>query len=60
MFKENISQELRLTYIENTRNYFVKKIHQNEFISKTHKTVCTTLNNIEHFLILASVVTGCV
>ena len=29
-------------------------------ISKTHKKVCTTVNYIEHFLILASTITGCV
>ena len=28
-------------------------------MSKKHKNVCTTLNYIEHLLILASVVTGC-
>ena len=29
-------------------------------ISKKHKKVCTTLNYIEHYLILASTITGCV
>ena len=29
-------------------------------MSKKHKKVCTTLNNIEHFLILASTITGCI
>ena len=29
-------------------------------MSKKHKKVCTTLNYIEHLLILAFVVTGCV
>ena len=29
-------------------------------MSKKHKKVCTTLNYIEHFFILASAVTGCV
>ena len=29
-------------------------------MSKKHKKVCTTLNYIEHFLILASTVTGCI
>ena len=28
-------------------------------MSKKHKKVCTTLNYIEHFLILASTVKGC-
>ena len=29
-------------------------------MSKKHKKVCTALNYIEHFLILASTITGCV
>ena len=29
-------------------------------MSKKHKKVCTTLNYIEHFLILASTITGCI
>ena len=29
-------------------------------MSKKHKKVCTTLNYIEHCLILASTITGCV
>ena len=29
-------------------------------MSKKHKKVCTTLNYIEHFFILASTITGCV
>ena len=29
-------------------------------MSKKHKMVCTTLNYIEHFFILGSLITGCV
>ena len=29
-------------------------------ISKKYKKVCTTLNHIEHFLILGSTITGCI
>ena len=29
-------------------------------MSKKHKKVCTTLNYIEHFVILGSTITGCV
>ena len=29
-------------------------------MSRKHKKVCTTLNFIEHFLILASTITGCI
>ena len=60
MAEENIGQEFRLKNINERRNYFVEDIDQNELMTKKHKKVCTTLNYIEHFLILASVVTGCI
>ena len=52
MCQESISQEFRLRNIDETRNYFLEKIKQNELMSKKHKKVCTTLNYIEYFLIL--------
>ena len=45
---------------EETKNYFIKEIDQNELMSKKRKNVCMTLNCIEHFLILASAVTRCI
>ena len=60
MAEENIGQEFRLKNINKRRNYFVEDIDQNELMTKKHKKVCTTLNYIEHFLILASVVTWCI
>ena len=57
MCKEDLSHEFRLKNIDETRNYFVEEISQNEFISKKHKKICTTSNYIEHLLILASLVT---
>ena len=60
MSEENISQEFRLKNIDETRNYFIKEINQNELISRKLKKVCTTLNYIEHFLILVSTITGCI
>ena len=60
MGKENLSQKFRLENIDETRNYFVEKIQQNELMSRKHKKACTTLNYIEHFLILVSAVTGCI
>ena len=33
---------------------------QNELMSKKHKNVFTTLNCIQHFLILTSTITGCI
>ena len=33
-------------------------MNRNELMSKMHKKICTTLNYIEHFLILVSTITG--
>ena len=60
MVEERISQEFRLKNKDETKNYLIEEIIQNELMSKKHKKVCTTLNYIEHFLILTSTVTGCV
>ena len=54
MAKENKSQEFRLKNIDETRNCTMEEINLNEVISKMHKNVCTNLNFIEHFLILAT------
>ena len=58
--EENISQEFRRKNIDETRNYFIEEIYRNELMSKNDKKVVTTLNYIEHFLILASAIPGCV
>ena len=34
MSEENIDQEFRLKNIDETRNYFIKKINQTELMSK--------------------------
>ena len=60
MVKENINQEFRSKNIDETRNYFLEEIEQNELMSREHKKICTTLNYMEHFLILASPITGCI
>ena len=60
MVEENTTQEFRLKNIDETRNYFVKEIEQNELMSRKQKKICKTLNYIEHFLILASTITGCI
>ena len=46
--------------IDETRNYFLKEIEQNELMSKNHKSVSTISNYIGHFLILASAIIECV
>ena len=60
MVEENISQEFRLKSIDETRNYLLEEIEQNELMSRKHKKVCATLNYIKHFFILASTITGCI
>ena len=60
MVEENISQKFRLKNIDETRNYFLEEMKQNELMSRKHKKVCATLNYIEDFLILASTITGCI
>ena len=36
MSEENISQEFRLKNIDETKNYFIEEINQNELISKKY------------------------
>ena len=45
---------------DESRNYFIEEINQNELISKKHKNVRRVMNYIEHLLILISTFTGCV
>ena len=59
MTEPNISQEFRVKEIDETK-CFIEEIKQNELMNKKRKKVCKILNDIEHFLILASTVTGCV
>ena len=49
-----------LSFAKNISKIIGKNISKNELMSKKHKKVCTTLNYIEHFLIFASTITGCV
>ena len=63
MAEENTSQEFRLKNIDETsvrRNHLIEEINRNELMSMKHKKICTTLNYIKHFIILTSVITGCV
>ena len=60
LVENNMSHEFRLRNIDETKNYFLEEIKQNELMSRKHKKVCTTLNYIEHFVILASTITGCI
>ena len=51
MGEENVSQELKLKNINETRIHLIEEINGNELMSKKHKKVCTTLIYIEHFVI---------
>ena len=53
MGEENISQECRRKEIDESKNYFIEEIKQDELMSNTHKKVCKILNYFEHLLILA-------
>ena len=55
MAEENISQEFKLKDIDETRNYLIEKMNQNDLMSKKYKKVCATLNYINQSLILVSV-----
>ena len=58
MVDKNLSQEFILKNIDEVRNYFLEEITKNDLTSKKYKSVRTTLNYIEHFLILVSTITG--
>ena len=60
MVEENISQEFRLKNIDETKNYFLEEIKQNDLVNKKHKKVCITLTYIEHFLVFASTISECI
>ena len=60
MVEENISQEFRLKNVDETRNYFLEEIKQNELMSKKHKKVCKTPNYTDHVVILASTIARCI
>ena len=50
----------RVKNTNETRNYFLEEIEQNKFMSKNLKKFYTTPKYVEHFLILASTITGCI
>ena len=58
MFKEKVSKEFRLKNIDETENYLIEKINENELMSKKHEKVYIVLNYIEHLLVLTSTVSG--
>ena len=57
---EEASLEFRLRNIDETRNYLLDEIKHNDLLSEKYKNTCKYLNYVEHLLILASTITGCV
>ena len=55
-----MSQKIMLKNVDESRNYFLEEIKQNELMCRKRKKGCTTLNYIEHFLILVSAITDCI
>ena len=65
MKEKKTSQEFRFKNVNETRDYFLEKIEQNELMSrKVQKrfvlTVLLTIDYIEDWLILGSTITGCI
>ena len=44
MSAKKIAQEFRLKNIDETRNYLIEQIDQNELMSKKYKNICIILN----------------
>ena len=50
MSEENISLKFRLKNIDETRNYLIEEINQNELISKKYEKVDRALNYIQRLV----------
>ena len=57
---EEGSLEFIFRYTDETRNYLLDEIKHNDLMSEKYKKTCKYFNYVEHLLILASTVTGCV
>ena len=57
---EEISLEFRLVKIYERRNYLLHEIKHNDLMSEKQKKTCKYWNYVEHLLILASTISGCV
>ena len=57
---EEVSLEFRLRKINETRNYLLDEITHNDLMSEKYKKAYKYLNHVEHLLILASIISGCV
>ena len=57
---EEPSLQFRLRKIYETRNHLLDETKHNDLISEKYKNTCKYLNYVEHLLILASIITGCI
>ena len=58
--EENLSLEHILEKKDKTKNYFLEEKKRNELTTRKQQKICATPNYIEHVLILASTVIGCI
>ena len=57
---EEASLEFRLRKTDETRNYILDEINDNDLMSEKYQKTCKYINYVENLLILASTITGCV
>ena len=57
---EEASLEFRLGKTDETRNYLLDQIKQNDILTEKYKKTCKYLNYVKRLLIFVSTVTGCV
>ena len=55
---EEASFKFRFRKIDETRNYLLDEIKDNDLMREKCKKTCKYLNYVEHLLILVSVITG--
>ena len=60
MAKQNVNIDFRLKKIDETRNYRLEEIKQNDLMSQKHKKVSGALNCFELFLVFVSAISRCV
>ena len=57
---KNINILYKYIKIDETRDYFLDEIKNNDLMSEKYKKTCKYLNFVENLLILSSTITGCV
>ena len=55
-----MEKEFRLKILNETENYLLQEIKDNELVIKKHKNDWIVLNYVEHLHILVSTITGCI